>query len=182
MVFAAANLDVTRTFSLTLGYPIRYANWWSSQNNLSYLETRVKNTIAGSKFELSQQTLTVNSTQSFDFPRDYSAEINLNYNGPTINSMFGTSIFKGFFSINIGCQKKISDKWGTLGIKINDLLDSIKWRVVTDFPESSLHTDNTFDMGNRTFFLTYSRNFGNKQIKSARERSTGAEDEKKRVN
>ncbi len=65
---------------------------------------------------------------------------------------------------------------------INDIFDSFEYNGGTNIPEENLNTDNTFDFSNRTFLLTYTRNFGNKKLKSARSRQTGAEEERKRVN
>ena len=57
----------------------------------------------------------------------------------------------------------------------------MKWTVTTTIPEQNLNTINTFDLFNRTFLLTYSKSFGNRKLKSARESGTGAEAEKNRV-
>ena len=61
-------------------------------------------------------------------------------------------------------------------------MDSIQWDVVNAIPEQNLKTKSSLDFMSRTFVLTYSRNFGNKKLKSARERARGAEEEKNRVN
>ena len=182
LIFGADNLDRTKIFSLTLGLPITFANWWKMQNNLTYLNTKIENTFDDELLNFKQNTFNFNSTQSFTMAKNLSSEINVNYNSPTITSFLGTGVLEEIFSINIGIQKKLDDKWGTLAFKVNDLLDSIKWRVVRDIPEQNLNTTNTFDMFNRTFLLSYSNTFGNSKLKSARERGTGAEEEKKRVN
>ncbi len=182
LIFGADNLDRTKIFSLTLGLPITFANWWKMQNNLTYLNTKIENTFDDELLNFKQNTFNFNSTQSFTMAKNLSSEINVNYNSPTITSLFGTGVLEEIFSINIGVQKKFGDKWGTLAFKVNDLFDSVKWTVVRDIPQQNLNTTNTFDLFNRTFLLTYSNSFGNSKLKSARERSTGAEEEKKRVN
>jgi hypothetical protein len=82
----------------------------------------------------------------------------------------------------LGIQKKFPGNGGTLGFKINDLLDSLEWTFRSDLPDQNLNITNSVDFFNRTFLVTYSRNFGNSKLKSARERETGAEEEKRRVN
>ena len=84
--------------------------------------------------------------------------------------------------MNIGFQKKFNEKWGTLKFNVNDLFDSRKFKVRTIIPEQNLETFGSYDFSNRTFTLTYTRNFGNNKIKSSRDRKTGAEDEINRVN
>lgn len=113
--------------------------------------------------------------------KNLTSEININYNSPSIISFTGTAVLEEFYGINIGIQKKFGEIGGTLAFKVNDLLDSMKWTLTTDIPEQNLSTVNTFDFFNRTFLLTYSNNFGNRKLKSVRERGTGAEEEKMRV-
>ena len=84
--------------------------------------------------------------------------------------------------MNLGIQKKLGKKWGTLKFGINDLLDSFVLRGSTNLAEQNLVTNNRFDFVDRSFVLTYTNNFGNSKLKSSRERKTGADEEKKRVN
>jgi len=181
LIFGAANLDQTKIFSLTLGLPVTLTNWWKMQNNFIYLNTKVANTTEGNLFTLEQNTFNINRTQAFTLPKNISAEINLNYNSPSITSFVGTAVLDEVYSINIGVQKKFRGKGGTLGFKINDLLDSVKWTFTSDLPQQNLNIINAVDLFNRTFMVTYSRDFGNSKLKSARERGTGAEEEKQRV-
>ena len=182
LVFAAANLDNTKIFSLTLGLPITFTHWWKMQNNFIYSNTQMSNTIDGTYYSFEKNTVNINSTQSFTMAKSLTSEVSVNYTSPSLNSFIGTSTLKSMYAINFGIQKKFGDKWGTLGFKINDLMDSMKWKVTDQNTEQNLSTNNTFDFMNRTFMLTYSRNFGNKKLKSARQRNTGAEEEKRRVN
>ncbi|WP_117885186.1 outer membrane beta-barrel family protein [Aureibaculum luteum] len=182
LVFAAANIDRTKIFSLTLGLPITVTHWWKMQNNFIYSNTKFSNTVDGSLSNFEKNTININCTQSFTMAKNLTSEISVNYNSPSLNSFIGTSTLKSIFGINLGIQKKFGDKWGTLGFKVNDLMDSMKWEVTNSVPEQNLNTNSTFDFMNRTFMLTYSRNFGNKKLKSARERDTGAEEEKQRLN
>ena len=182
LIYGAANLDQTKIFSLTMGLPITFANWWKMQNNFTYLHAKILNTVDGSLFNFGQNSFNINSTQSFTLARNITSEININYNSPSFFDMFGASIIKSSFIINIAFQKRFNDKWGVLGIKVNDLFDTMKYHLITDIPGQNLNTDNIFDFANRTIILTYSRSFGNRKLKSARERGIGAEEEKQRVN
>jgi len=181
LIFGASNLDQTKIFTLTLGLPTTFTNWWKMQNNVSYLNTKIANTVDGSEFNLRQNTFNINHTQSFTMAKNLTSEINLNYNSPSIMSFTGTAILAEFYGLNVGIQKKFGERGGTLAFKVNDLLDSMKWTVTTNIPEQNLNTVNSFDFSNRTFLLTYSNSFGNRKLKSARERGTGAEEERNRV-
>jgi hypothetical protein len=108
-----------------------------------------------------------------------SSEVNISYNGPSIS---GAIKAKSRFFMNFGIQKKFSEKWGTLRFNVNDIFDSLKFQATQDLPEENIKAWADIDFSNRTFVLTYTRNFGNNKVKSARERDTGAEEERNRVN
>lgn len=179
LILNSVNLDKTKVFSVTLGLPIKIANWWKMQNNFIYLNTRIEDIIEGLPLIFEQNTLIINSSQSFTMTKNLTSEININYYGPGIS---GNSKRDAIFGMNIGIQKKFNDKWGTLRFSVNDLWESVEGRYTTSIPEQNLNTINIFNSSNRTFKLTYSRSFGNRDLKSQRERETGAEEERQRVN
>lgn len=179
LIYESMNLDQTRIFSLTLGLPLKLSDWWRTQNTIIYLNTRVENTVDDVKRTYEQNTFQLNSIQSFKISETVSSEINLFYNGP---SLMGSMEMKSNFFMNFGIQKKLGEKWGTLRFNINDIFDSSKFRSTSSFPDQNLNSVINIDFSNRTYLLTYSRNFGNKKLKSTRQRKTGSEEERRRVN
>ncbi len=179
LIFEAANLDYTRTFSIIAGIPVKITNWWRTQNNGSFIMQEVRSFYDGEAIEQDLRTFSLNSTHSFKVSDTFSVELSGFFNG---EGFFGSARYDEVYGVNLGLQKKFSDKWGTLRFSINDLLDSIEFTGGTDLPEQNIRTRNLFDFSNRTFTLTYSRNFGNKELKSSRNRETGSEDERRRVN
>ncbi|MCF7561202.1 TonB-dependent receptor [Sabulilitoribacter multivorans] len=179
LIFEAANLDYTKTFGITLGVPIKLTNWWRTQNNLTFIKQKVRAFYNDEPIELSLGNFSANSTHSFKISDTFSAELSGFYAGP---GFFGSAKYDEVYGINLGLQKKFSEKWGTLKFSINDILDSIEFNGGTDLPEQNIKTRNTFDFFNRTFAISYSRNFGNSKLKSSRNRQTGSEEERQRVN
>ena len=177
--FQSINFDKTKVFSVTLGLPVTIAQWWKMQNNFTYLNTQLEYNSGEFSFNSEQSTFTADSNQSFTLAENLTSEISLNYRGP---GQFGYGKTEAVFSMNIGFQKKFSDKWGALKFSVNDLLDSRAFKVSTNIPEQNLETYGSYAFSNRTFLLTYTRNFGSNKIKSSRKRQTGAEDEINRVN
>jgi len=179
LIFEASNLDYTKTLSTTLGFPIKISSWWKTQNNLTYNKQNVRTFYNEEPIELSLGNFSGNSTHSFKISSTLSAELSGFYNGPSFS---GAAEYNEVYGVNLGLQKKFSDKWGTLKFAINDVLDSIEYTGGTDLPDQNIKTNNLFDFSNRTFTLTYSRNFGNQKLQSKRERQTGSEEERRRVN
>ena len=179
LIFEASNLEFTKTFSTTIGLPIKISDWWKTQNNLIYIQQKVKALYNEDPIELKLGNFSVNSTHSFKFSESFSGEISAFYSGPSI---FGTALYDEVYQVNIGFQKKFSEKWGSLRFSVNDIFDSFEFVGGTDLPEQNIKTKNIFDFNNRTFILTYSKNFGNTKVKSSRNRETGSEEERRRVN
>ena len=179
LIFEAANLEYTRTFTTTLGFPFKITQWWRTQNNFSLFNQSNRGFYNGEPVEQSVTNISTNSTHSFKFNNSFSAELSGFYNGPNV---FGTARYDGVLGVNFGVQYKFSDKWGTVKFAVNDILDSIEFTGGTNLPEQNIRTDNLFDFSNRTFLFTYSRNFGNSKLKSARQRGTSADEERRRVN
>ena len=115
----------------------------------------------------------------FTLPNDFSVELVGFYQ---TKGLFGSAAFLPMGALNIGIQKKFSGNGGTLRFGIDDVLNSLKWRGESNFPEHNLVSGFEADFSQRTFKLTYSRNFGNKELKGTRQRATGSEEERGRVN
>ena len=88
--------------------------------------------------------------------------------------------FGQMYGLNWGLQKNLGGNWGTLRFNVNDLLNSVKLVAMAEVPAQQLTYNGTFDFSQRTLMLTYSRNFGNQKVKSARQRR--AVEESQRVN
>ncbi len=180
VILRSENLDYVKTFSGTVGLPVKIANWWRTQNNFIYTNQKIRTPeSADETINLSIDNFTVNSTNSFKFSDSFLGEITALYTGPNYN---GTSRSKEFYRIDIGLQKKFSNKWGSLRFAINDVFDSFKFNRITDIPSQNLTIVSNFKFSHRTFSLTYSRNFGNAKLKSQRKRQTGSEEERRRAN
>lgn len=179
LIFEAANLDYTRTFAVITGIPVKISDWWRTQNNLTYVRQKVSSFYIDEIVTLELGIFSANSTHSFKITDHLTSELSGFYNGP---GFFGNARYDAFYGINFGIQNTFGDKWGTLKFSVNDLMDSLEFNGGTDLPEQNIKTKNTFDFSNRTFKLTYTRNFGNKDLRSSRNRETGAEEERRRIN
>jgi outer membrane receptor protein involved in Fe transport len=179
LVYTPTNLDYTKSLSITLGLPIKVNDWWKMQNNLIYIDQKIKGLYNEDTVTLALGNFQANTTQSFKITKTISNETTIYYYGP---SLFGTAKYDAVAGVDIGFQKKFSDKWGTLKFSINDLFDSNKYSGGTDLPDQNIKTHNKFDFSNTTYVLTYSNSFGNSKLKSSRERQTGSEEERNRVN
>ncbi|GAA4323461.1 outer membrane beta-barrel family protein [Christiangramia aestuarii] len=178
LIFEASNLDYTRTFGISLGFPWRIFNWWRMQNNFNYVRQQVRGFYYEEPIQLSLGNFSCNISNSFEFAETWSAELSGFY---VSEGFFGTAKYDAFYRIDAGISKKFGEEGGSLKFSVRDILDSFEFTGGTNIPEQDLQTSNLFDFSAPTFLLTYSRSFGNQKLKSSRDRKTGAEIERQRV-
>lgn len=82
--------------------------------------------------------------------------------------------------MDFGVQKKILDGKGELRLRVGDILRTAGWGGTTVFsPGLVMNARGNWE--SKTVTLNFSYRFGSAEVKGARERKTGLEDESKRV-
>jgi hypothetical protein len=84
-------------------------------------------------------------------------------------------------SADAGIKKKLPARHGAFVFTATNIFNTLVSRNRTDIPEKGLFYDFDVRFARRGFRLTYARSFGKEKLKQKRERSTGAEEEKNRV-
>ena len=177
-ILAADNQKSTRVWAVALSIPVTVNKWWTMQYNVVGNSQLLSGNISGSPLTIKQNYLQFNSQQSFVLSKDYSLELSGFY---STKSIFGVYAVPAFGSLNIGVQKKLSKLKSNLRFNASNVLNSMKFKPYINFPEQNLIVRGKLNFVYPTFTLTYTHNFGNSKVKSTRDRSTGAEDEKNRV-
>ena len=118
-------------------------------------------------------------TSSFQLPGNFGIEISGFFLTPTV---WGIAQSKPFGTLNVGVQKEFTNNGGVLRLSVGDLFWTGNWRSYANVPEQNLVYEDLYRFSERVFRLSYSNSFGNRKIRSARYRSTGAEEERNRVN
>lgn len=175
--FEPANLSQTQNVSSSFSIPIYIGNRWTMQNNFIGIWTENSSFFNGELIKLSQVSYNINTTQSFTLGGGYSTELTGFYRSA---GLFGRTVIAPMYGINFGLQKKF-DSGNSLRFSVRDIFNSVEFNGGTNLPEQGFLTDSSFDFSNRTFSLTYSSSFGNKKLKAVRNRVTGSEEERSRV-
>jgi outer membrane receptor protein involved in Fe transport len=173
----AQNLTSTQVISGIFSIPVTVAKWWTMNNNITAVWQVIKMNYDKAPLTLKKADVTIVSSQSFTLPKNYSIELFAFYQTPTL---FGIYQAKAFASVDVGVQKKFNDK-NTMRFNVGDVFASQRFTVTADRPKQFFYTRTTFDFSLRIFRLTYTHNFGKKELKNKRDRSTGAEEESRRV-
>jgi hypothetical protein len=176
---SASNFKYEQYLNASISLPFTVTKWWSMQNNINGNWRQVNTTYADEPVQLQIFNYSFNSTQRFVLPKDFAVEITGFYSSP---AYFGTLKRKSIYQVDAGIQKKFGNKKDILSFTGYDMLNSGNdWRLVEKLPIKDAVVSRNFNLSTVAFKLTYTHNFGNKSLKTGRERSTGAEDEIKRV-
>lgn len=170
------NLASQKVLNLNVSYMIRKGNYMAIINaagNYSSYKANIDNR------RISQDAFGFNGfmQNSLSFSKTWTAELTGFYYAPTL--MMGMLKTKAMWSTDAGIQKKIWNGKGNIKASVSDVFHSLKFRGTTDF--SGQQTTNNIRFESRMFKLNFTYRFGSSQVKAARQRSTGADDENKRA-
>ena len=178
-LITAVNMDFQQTVSITLSVPLMITPWWEAQNN--FIGTWYRNRLSynDALVTLEQKTLNINSTHHFQLPADFSLEISGFFLSPTL---WGITKSKPLGVLGAGLRKELPGEHGALQFNVSDIFLTGNWKESAFLPEQQLNYRGLYAFAERIFRLTYTRNFGNSELKASRDRSTGSEEERRRVN
>lgn len=176
LTFISDNIDQRRTFSASLSFPLRFREWWELQNSLSANVQSVKSELNGEFYEAKQNGIQYNMTHTFQLPKDYRLELSGFYTSPTTNGYFN---WKATGAVGVGLQKEFSGG-GSLRLSCSNIFQTnqLRWK---SYGYTKIYLEGRMGADPRTVSLTYTRDFGNSQVKGARKRTSGSQEEQKRV-
>jgi hypothetical protein len=177
-LFAPVNLSNTNTYSTSLAIPLYIGKRYTIQNNFILLYQEANSFYEGTPINQTNTSYNFNTTHSIVLDDFHSFEVNAFYNS---TALMGRAKMDAMYAINFGFQKKFSNG-SSLRFNVRDMLNSLEMNGGTNIPSLGFITDGSWDFSNRTFSVTYNFNFGNSRLKSSRERGTGSDAERQRVN
>lgn len=164
--------------SLNIGSPVPIAKWWNGYVNLSGYRTHNEADFGDGKVvDVTVHAFNGYMQHTFTLPLGINAEISGWYSSPSIWG--GTFKMEQMWGLDAGVQKRFLKGKANLKLSVNDVFYSQKWNGTSNFGGLYMQVNGRGD--SRRFRVNFSYNFGNDQVKSARNRSTGLDDEKGRV-
>ncbi len=171
------NLATQNIVSLNISYPFQY-KWYSVFGNLNaYYSKYNANFGAGRTVDLDVYAFNVYMQNTFRLGKGWTGELSGWYTSPSIWQ--GTFKTKHIWSLDGGIQKTVLKNNGTVKASVSDIFHTLHWSSTSDFAGQHLLVSGGFE--SRQLKLSFTYRFGNSQVKAARQRKTGADEENQRV-
>jgi hypothetical protein len=171
------NLATQDIVNLNLSYPYMYKTY-TLFTNISANYSKYKADFGtGRKVDLNAIGFNLFVQNSLKFKKTWTAELSGFFNAPTVYQ--GSLKGKLMYSVDAGLSKQCLKGKATIKASLSDIFYSQRFRASTDF--AGQHTAFAYRQESRMLKLNFSYRFGNNGVKQARQRTSGAEEETKRV-
>jgi iron complex outermembrane recepter protein len=175
--FSPRNIATQNIFSLFESY--QYSKkWYTGVYTANAFFTNFKADFGGGNRVINTKATAVIVTMqnSFKLVHDWTLELNGNYNSPTVNAAAKEKVKWG---IDLGAQKLILKGQGNIKFSATDIFWTNYDRSFLVFGAQTI--EGQFKRESRQFKVNFTYRFGNKQVKSSRNRASGLEEELKRT-
>lgn len=170
------NLGTRKNWSAEVTLPFDFTKWWNANTNAAIFHNQywIKDSLGD--FTTKSLSWYFNSTHTFTLPKDFKVELSGWFEAPNV---YGIWHSKGMWAANVGVQKTVMKKKGTVKVSVNDIFASARFRGTADFNNIYLDVNNRWQ--NRTLNVSFTYRFGNAKVEGARERRSGSEEESRRA-
>lgn len=175
---SAENLQSVKILSGVLAIPLDVTTWWSMQYNITGAWQQANALYLARPVKVQQVYYTISAIERFALPKNYTIELAGNYYSPQLN---GIAVMRASGSLDAGIRKKFKGKGGSLYLNAINILNTTVFSLYVNLPEYNLVNSLKAVFVPPNVKLTYTRSFGKEKLKERRERNTGAEEEKGRV-
>jgi hypothetical protein len=171
------NLASAEVISLTFNFPITLTKWWNMNNNvLGYYKQIKAPDLNGTDLNSKQFSGNFYAQNNFTITKLISADAGLMYSTPQIEGAFK---IKSMFNADAGLRYNFPNKMGNLKLGVSDVFHSQKARIFSTLPGNVYNLE---QYGTSTSArLTFTYRFGKMTVKSERSRSTGLDEEQRRL-
>jgi iron complex outermembrane recepter protein len=175
------NIADQRNLTLSLNAPTPIAKWWDGFVSFTGFRSHFEAGFGegAERFDVDQAFTAFNlfAEQNIKLPKGFTVQLSGWYNS---RAFWGTLRSNPQGVVDLGISKKVFDNKGEVRLRFGDLFRTAGWSGENLFtPGLRMTARGTWEA--RTVTLNFSYRFGSAEVKSARQRKTGLEEEGKRV-
>ncbi len=178
VVYKYMNVAKKDNVNLNISAPVPITKWWNSFTTFSVFYNAFETTVNNELIKRSSGGFFGNTQHTFTLGKGYTAEASFWYNSRQI-SQEGLFKMNPMYAFNVGFQKTVLKKKGTIRLNVNDVFQTQRFGGTYSVTNRTVKLANTWD--SRQVRVSFTYRFGNSNVKEARNRKTGLEDEQSRV-
>ncbi len=171
------NIANQKVLNIGISYPFQVAKWWDVFVSLDAYQASFE-AVNEKYVPITRSTASFYGQNTFALPNKWKMEISGWFSTPSVWG--GTYLAKSLGSLDIAFQKKIFNEKVSARLAFSDVFFTSFWRGDMQYGDLKIRGKGGWE--SRQIKLNFSYNFGNNQVKSARNRQTGLEDERGRIN
>lgn len=172
----AANLAKYEKWAFELNFPIKYKKLIDGFGGNQFIYNGYDAEYLDTRFNRSRWNWLAYWQINVNLPAEFKVEIGGWYMTKFLEEFFDIGSMGG---LNFGVSKTFWDKRGRLSLSVSDVLYTQISRIHIDYADVLVNFNQRNDSRNAR--LTFSYRFGNTELKNARRRNTGSENESSRV-
>jgi len=172
------NVAKADNFNLNVSMPFPITKWWNSFTNLSVNYSMYQTVVNNNLVDLDAAGFFGRTQHTFVLPKGFTTELTFFYVSPQI-SQEGLFKMRSMYAMDLGVQKQILKKKGTIKVSMNDVFNNQRFRGT--FDNAGYHTAIMSKWESQQVRVNFTYRFGNTNVKAARSRKTGLEAEQNRV-
>lgn len=184
MYLAPQNMAYQNNLTFQASLPFTVNNWWSMSYSVvgGLRQFKLDHTLE--KLRKTYFAYTLNGSQTFTLPANFSLEASGWYNSSQYE---GSKKVRGFGMLNAGVKKDLNHHWGSLQLTVTDILKSMRvngfFGTLTEeaFSLKAEYTYKAESANYRIVKITYTKTFGNTKMKSRGSRGAVSTDERERI-
>lgn len=172
-----ANLAKNTTLGANLNIPVKVAKWWTMNHNLNVFHLSFESPdLAGKALKTGKTSFQFKTQQSFIIVNGLTAELFGSYESPLD---YGTLSLRSRYSMDVGISKSLFNKKANLKFAVSDVFNTNETNLTSAYPglKYDVYQKNETQIAR----LSFTYRFGKNEIKPARRRSTGTEEEQGRM-
>ncbi|WP_119079328.1 TonB-dependent receptor domain-containing protein [Chitinophaga alhagiae] len=178
IVYKYMNVAKKDNINLNVSAPVPVTKWWRTFTTVSVFYNAFETTVNGELIKRASGGFFGQTQHTFTFNKGYSAEASFFYVSPQI-SQEGLFRMNAMYAFNLGLQKQVLQKKGTIRLNVNDIFNTQRFSGTYNVNNRQVRLGTRWD--SRQLRVSFTYRFGNSNVKEARNRKTGLEDEQSRV-
>jgi hypothetical protein len=170
------NLNTFENYGISVNFPLKIAKFWTANNNVNGLRNHYYGVYLNQSFDNAQWSLNAHSNHSLNFGKDYTGELNLNYQS---GFAYGINRFVPTGAVSIGVQKTFWERKGSLRLNVRDIFYTQIRGANIFYQNMDIKVRHRQDT--RFASLSFNYRFGNNKVAAAKQRRAASEEERRRT-